>query len=40
MKLSELRELEIPTLPSTLESELKTNPFLRCDNKDIQEKYS
>ena len=36
-KVKQLRELEIPTLPSTLESELKTNPFLRCDNKDIQE---
>ena len=36
-EVKRLRELEIPTLPSTLESELKTNPFLRCDNKDIQE---
>jgi len=36
-EVKQLRELEIPTLPSTLESELKTNPFLRCDNKDIQE---
>ena len=37
-EVKELRKLEIPTLPVTLESELKTNPFLRCDNKDIQEK--
>ena len=36
-EVKELRKLEIPTLPITLESELKTNPFLRCDNKDIQE---
>ena len=36
-KVKELRKLEMPTLPITLESELKTNPFLRCDNKDIQE---
>ena len=36
-EVKELRKLGIPTLPITLESELKTNPFLRCDNSDIQE---
>ena len=36
-EVRELRRLEMPTLPITLESELKTNPFLRCDNSDIQE---
>ena len=36
-EVRELRRLEMPTLPIALESELKTNPFLRCDNSDIQE---
>ena len=32
-----LREEGIPTLPTSLELELKTNPFLRCDLEDVQE---
>tara|TARA_Y100000590_G_C15571246_1_gene958674 strand:- start:202 stop:966 length:765 start_codon:yes stop_codon:yes gene_type:complete len=28
----------IPTLPTTLDKELKVNPFLRCDNINIQNK--
>ena len=29
---------DIPTLPTTLNKELKVNPFLRCDNLSIQKK--
>lgn len=32
----ELRQLNIPTLPSTIDLELATNPFLRCNNQQIQ----
>ncbi len=31
-----LRELNTPSLPSTIELELATNPFLRCNNQEIQ----
>ncbi|MDI1309565.1 MAG: hydroxyacylglutathione hydrolase [Methylotenera sp.] len=31
----ELRGAGIPSLPSTIELELATNPFLRCNNKEI-----
>jgi hydroxyacylglutathione hydrolase len=31
------REQDQPTLPSTLELELATNPFLRCDQSSLQE---
>ena len=31
-------ELNIPTLPTTLKKELKTNPFLKCDDLSIQKK--
>lgn len=30
------RQQNIPSLPSTIELELATNPFLRCDSKEIQ----
>ena len=36
----ELRKKGIPTLPSTLELELKTNPFLRTDIEDVQKLIS
>ena len=32
-----LRDNDQATVPSSLEIELKTNPFLRCDNRIIQE---
>ena len=35
-----LREKGIPSLPSLLSTELKTNPFLRCDSKEVQENIS
>ena len=35
-----LREKRIPSLPSLLSTELKTNPFLRCDSKEVQENIS
>jgi hydroxyacylglutathione hydrolase len=31
-----LRQRNLPTVPSTLEIELQTNPFLRCDIQEIQ----
>lgn len=31
-----LRESNIPSLPSTIELELATNPFMRCNNQEIQ----
>ena len=31
----EKRELGQPTLPSTIQLERETNPFLRCENADI-----
>ena len=39
-KVLKLREKGIPSVPSTLSTELKTNPFLRCDNKEVQENIS
>ena len=35
-----LREKGTPSLPSLLSTELKTNPFLRCDIKEVQENIS
>lgn len=35
-KTVQLRQLNIPTLPSTLEEEMATNPFLRCSIPEIQ----
>ncbi len=39
-KVLKLREKGTPSVPSTLSNELKTNPFLRCDNKEVQENIS
>ena len=39
-KVLKLREKGTPSVPSTLSTELKTNPFLRCDNKEVQENIS
>jgi len=36
-KVSNQRELNKITLPSSIGEELKTNPFLRCDKKNIRE---
>lgn len=35
-KTHKLRESNTPSLPSTIELELATNPFLRCDSQKIQ----
>ena len=32
-----LRKEGIPTLPTTIEIELKTNPFFRCDVEEVQD---
>nr|AAC49867.1 glyoxalase II cytoplasmic isozyme [Arabidopsis thaliana] len=32
------RQADLPTIPSTLEEELETNPFMRVDKPEIQEK--
>lgn len=34
-KVKLLRSKNLPSIPSTIELELKTNPFLRCDNNEI-----
>ena len=34
-KISNLKELDLPTIPTVLEDELKCNPFLRTNNPDI-----
>jgi hydroxyacylglutathione hydrolase len=34
--VSMLRANHLPSIPSTIEQELKTNPFLRCNNLNIQ----
>ena len=39
MKLLNLRKQGIPTLPSTIELELETNPFLRVDLKKFKKQY-
>ncbi len=31
-----MRSQNLPTLPSTLEEELKSNIFLRCDQKELK----
>lgn len=36
-KVKELREKNLPSLPSTLWEEKNTNPFLRCDSGEIKE---
>jgi hydroxyacylglutathione hydrolase len=32
----EMRESNVPSLPSTIKLELASNPFLRCDSEEIQ----
>jgi hydroxyacylglutathione hydrolase len=36
-RVKEQRQQNQITLPSSIGEELKTNPFLRCDNKNIRE---
>lgn len=36
IKTTQLRQQNIPTLPTTLEEEIATNPFLRCSAPEIQ----
>jgi hydroxyacylglutathione hydrolase len=31
-----IREINLPSLPSTIALELATNPFLRCQSEEIQ----
>ena len=39
-KIKKLRSNNLPTVPSTLEDELKSNIFLRCDQKDLKIKLN
>jgi hydroxyacylglutathione hydrolase len=39
-KIKKLRSNNLPTIPSKLEDELKTNIFLRCDQKDLKIKLN
>ena len=39
-KVKKLRLKNLPTVPTTLEDELKSNIFLRCDEKDLQIKLN
>tara|TARA_B100000029_G_scaffold323873_1_gene316267 strand:- start:614 stop:1375 length:762 start_codon:yes stop_codon:yes gene_type:complete len=39
-KIKKLRSKNIPTVPSKLEDELKSNIFLRCDQKDLKIKLN
>ncbi|MTI09469.1 hydroxyacylglutathione hydrolase [Curvivirga aplysinae] len=34
-KIKQMRDLDMPTVPSKLKEEVKTNPFLRADDADI-----
>ena len=38
INVKKLCDLKTPSLPSTLDKELKVNPFLRCDNLSIKNK--
>ena len=35
-KIKKLRSQNLPTIPSSLEDELKSNIFLRCDQNDLK----
>ena len=35
-KIKKLRSNNLPTIPSSLEDELKSNIFLRCDQNDLK----
>ena len=39
-KIKELRSKNLPTIPSSLEEELKSNIFLRCDQKELKAKLN
>jgi len=39
-KIKKLKSQNLPTVPSSLEDELKSNIFLRCDQKDLKIKLS
>ena len=39
-KIKKLRSNNLPTIPSSLEDELKSNIFLRCDQNDLKIKLN
>ena len=39
-KIKKLRSKNLPTIPTNLEEELKTNIFLRCDQNDLKIKLN
>ena len=39
-KIKKLRSNNLPTIPSSLEDELKSNIFLRCNKNDIKNKLN
>ena len=39
-KVKKLRSSNLPTIPTSLENELKTNIFLRCDQNDLKIKLN
>ena len=39
-KIKKLKLQNLPTIPSTLEDELKSNIFLRCDEKELKIKLN
>ena len=39
-KIKKLRSKNLPTIPSSLEDELKSNIFLRCDQNDLKIKLN
>jgi len=39
-KIKKLRSSNLPTIPSSLEDELKSNIFLRCDQNDLKNKLN
>ena len=39
-KIKKLRSKNLPTIPSSLEDELKSNIFLRCDQNDLKNKLN
>ena len=39
-KIKKLRSNNLPTIPSSLEDELKSNIFLRCDQNDMKIKLN
>ena len=39
-KIKKLRSMNLPTLPTNLEEEIKSNIFLRCDKSDLKAKLN